>query len=278
MIVCPLLLIVSSTVTVVIVSRAKLIIERLSFLGAFGSAILFVLKFLPYAVIWSLFAFVYLFMPNKKVKFASGAIAGIIAGTLFQLFQWAYVSFQIGVSRYNAIYGSFAALPLFLVWLMISWMIVLFGAEVSYAHQNSETFELEPDYDDLSHRLKIFLSLRVAHLLIQNFARGEVSPTAAQIASWLDVPFRLVNEILSDLVACGIVSVTCRTPEQDPTYQPAQETDRFTVAYVMKQLEHKGTRTTPVKQSDVGDKLLKCLEALEDTIEKSPANVKLKDL
>ncbi len=277
-IVCPVLLIIASTVTVVVISQVKLIVEKLSFLGVLGSGILFVLKFLPYAVIWGLFTFIYLFMPNKKIKFASGAVAGIIAGTLYQLFQWAYLSFQFGVSRFNAIYGSFAALPLFLLWLQISWMIVLFGAEVSYAHQNAQTFELEPDYSSLSHRLKLFLTLRVAHLLIKNFSRGDPPLPSYQIADTLELPVRLVNEILSDLVAAGIISVTCNQQAEEQAYQPAQDSDVFTIAYVLEALESTGAKTSPDRSSLERDPLFKCLGTFQEAIEKSPANMKLKDI
>ena len=78
-------------------------------------------------MIWILFTFVYIFMPNIKVRLTSALLAGIIAGTAYEVVQWAYIIFQVGVSKYNAIYGGFAALPLFLAWLQVSWLIVLFG-------------------------------------------------------------------------------------------------------------------------------------------------------
>ena len=92
-----------------------------------------------------MFTFVYIFMPNTKVLFRFGALAGIIAGTGYQIFQWSYINVQINVAKYNAIYGSFAALPLFIIWLQLSWLIVLFGAEITFACQNIDTCEFEPD-------------------------------------------------------------------------------------------------------------------------------------
>jgi len=154
MLICPVLFIVSSTATVVVTSLVRLVVEKISVLGTIGPAIFFILQWLPFAVMWILFTFVYLFMPNGKIQFKSGLFAGVVGGTLYQIFQNVYVAFQIGVAQYNAIYGSFAALPLFLVWLQVSWMIVLFGAEISYAHQNEQTFEFEPDRLKLSEGYK----------------------------------------------------------------------------------------------------------------------------
>jgi len=117
MLICPFLFIMSSTVTVLISGKVEVFIQKITILGAVAPAIFFMLKFLPYLAIWVLFTFMYIFMPNTKVNFMSGLLAGLIAGAMFQIFQLVYINLQVGVTRYNAIYGSFAALPLFLVWL-----------------------------------------------------------------------------------------------------------------------------------------------------------------
>ena len=127
----PFLVVISGTLTVVVTGKIKGIALRFGIVHALGPAVMYPLKLAPYAVLWLLFIFMYSFMPNTKVRSSSAIVGGIIAGTLFQLFQWVYINFQIGVARYNAIYGSFAALPLFLIWLNWSWLIVLYGAEVS---------------------------------------------------------------------------------------------------------------------------------------------------
>ncbi|HQQ61563.1 MAG TPA: YihY/virulence factor BrkB family protein, partial [Kiritimatiellia bacterium] len=145
MLVCPVMLILSGGVTVFITTQVELILEKFAILGGFSPIVFFILEGLPYTMMWGLFTFLYLFMPNTKVRFASAFIAGILAGTIFQAVQWGYITFQVGVVKYNAIYGSFAALPLFLVWLQASWLIVLYGAEFAFAYQNVDTYEYEPD-------------------------------------------------------------------------------------------------------------------------------------
>src|SRR3972149_3873262 len=129
MLIAPVLIIMSGSITIFITTQITRITESIELIGFFSPLIFLLLKLLPYCMIWLLFTFIYIVMPNTKVNFKSALIAGIIAGTIFQVSEWAYISFQIGVAKYNAIYGSFAAMPLFLIWLQTSWLIVLFGAE-----------------------------------------------------------------------------------------------------------------------------------------------------
>ncbi len=133
------------------------------YLGPLGDAILMELNILPYGVVWILFTFIYFFLPNTQVRLKACIMAGVLAGTIFQLLQWFYITFQVGVANYGAIYGTFAALPLFLVWLQFSWLVVLFSAEVSFTEQNVETYELEPDSLKVSGAFKKLLALKIVH-------------------------------------------------------------------------------------------------------------------
>lgn len=278
MLICPILLIMSSSITVVITSQVKLITQKIVLLGAISPVIFLILKLLPFCVIWILFTFVYIFMPNTKVNFKSSVLAGIVAGTIYQIVQWAYINLQIGVAKYGAIYGSFAALPLFLIWLQVSWLIVLFGAEISFAHQNVETYEFEPDCLRASHSFKRLLALRIVQLCVRNFSKGERPWTATQISHALEIPIRLVNEILYELVNSGIISETKEDEDKDVAYQPARDIEAFTVKNVIDMLERRGSDDIPVAQSKELDKLSDCLKTFSDAIEKLPANMALKDV
>jgi len=278
MLICPILFILSSTVTVIIKSQVQLVVQKISLLGAISPAIFFSLKLLPYCVIWILFTFVYMFMPNIRIRFGSGLFAGIVAGTLYQIFQLAYLTFQIGVAKYNAIYGSFAALPLFLVWLQVSWMVVLLGAEVSFAHQHAETYEFEPDASAASYAFKRLLTLRIVHLLVKGFSEGNTPLPALEIADRLELPIRLVRKILHQLVASEIASEICDGQDKHPSYQPAVGTDLLTVKYVIDKLEEHGTDAIPMAESEELEKLSECLKAFGEATEKSPANLRLKDI
>jgi membrane protein len=278
MLICPILIILSSSVTVFITTQVTLVMEKISLLGAFSSVILSFLKLLPYGLIWGLFTFLYIFMPNTKVRFSSGLLASVIAGTIFQLIQWGYIAFQIGAAKYNAIYGSFAALPLFLVWLQLSWLIVLYGAELSFAHQNVDTYEFEPDALQASHRLKTLLSLQVAHHLIRNFSKGEAPLTARQIWQQLGIPMRLVNEILFELEKSNVISATRTEGDGDRGFQPARDINMLTIQYVIGAVEMRGINALPFVHTPEFMALSEAVDAFRKTIEKMPANRLLKDL
>jgi membrane protein len=217
-------------------------------------------------------------MPNTKVKFLSGFIAGVIAGIAYQVAQWGYIHFQVGVAQYNAIYGSFAALPLFLIWIQISWLIVLFGAEISFALQNIGTFEFEPDCSRVSLSFKRLLALQITHLITKNFS-DEVKPlTANQISHTLEIPARLVYQILYELVGCGVAVETKTEEDQEFAYQPACTINHLTIKHVIDALDKSGTDDIPVAQNRELKILSNTLDTFNDTIEKSSANKLLKDI
>ena len=229
-------------------------------------------------MIWLLLTFIYIIMPNTKVNFKSALIAGVIAGTIFQLSEWAYINFQIGVAQYNAIYGSFAALPLFLIWMQISWLIVLFGAEISFANQNVDRYEFEIDSSQMSASYKRMISLLIAHLVIKNFSRGDKPLTVPEISNTLEVPVRVVRQIIYELVECNIFSETKVEEPKDLAYQPAQSIDHLTIRYVIDTLDQRGIDNIPVADTEELKSLTESLESFKDAIDKSPANKLLKDL
>jgi len=278
MLICPILIVVSSGVTVFMSTQILLITEKISLLGALSPLIFLIIKILPYCVIWLLFSFIYIFMPNTKVNFSAGIIAGIIAGTVYQVIQWAYINFQIGATKYNAIYGSFAALPLFLAWLQLSWLIVLLGAEISFAHQNVDTYEFEPDCLLTSRSFRKLIALRITQSLVKNFARGGKPITATEISHNLEIPIRLVRDILFELSESGIVIETKTQDYKVLGFQPARDIDTLTIKYVLDAMDHKGTDNIPVAQDEEFKKLSESLNAFAVLIEKSPQNKLLKNI
>jgi membrane protein len=278
MLVCPILLAVASGATVFLSGQIQTITEKIPLLKNLGPVFWLAMKLLPYLTIWVSFTFIFIFMPNTNVRFVSGLIAGIVAGTLFQLVQWAYVNFQVQITTRYAIYGSFAALPLFLLWLQTSWLIILFGAEVSFAHQNVETYEFEPDCLSASHSFKTLLSLFITQRLVHRFCDGEKPSDASGLSHELEIPIRLVRQLLYDLSESGVLSEAHKGEEKELSYQPATDADKITVKFVIDRLEQRGTSTIPVAKSGELDKISDCLRQFGEIIEKSPANVLLKNL
>ena len=278
MLVGPVLLMMSSGITVLMASQAEIFIQKIALLGPISPVIFALLKSLPYATIWILFTFTYVFMPNTKVHFKSGALAGIIAGSMCQIFQWGYVSFQVGVAKYNAIYGSFAALPLFLIWLQLTWLIVLFGAEISFAHQNVDTFEFEPDALSVSHAFKRLLALRIVNLLVKHFSDGDTSWDETKISRTLEIPIRLVRQILYELVACGVISQIKVDEDETIAFQPARNPETMTIKNVVDALDQLGSDHIPVAESEELKNLGESMKRLNDLVDTSPDNVLLKDI
>lgn len=278
MLICPILLIASSSATVFIQSQITSIVEKISILGFLGSLILFAINFMPYCVLWIVFSFIYIVMPNTKVNIGAGIFAGITAGTIYQLWQWAYINLQIGASKFGAIYGSFAALPLFLMWLQVSWLIVLLGAEFSFAHQNVDTYELEPDCQEVSPAFKKLLSLRIVHLLVKRFTEGSEPLIGAEIAHQLEMPIRLARELLFDLVQAGILIEVRGDGSKVQAYQPAQDPERFTIAFVLETLDKTGNETLPLSRTPELEKIESSLNAMRDAFRKMPQNALLKTM
>lgn len=278
MLVLPLLFIVSSTATVIIAGKIQVIMHKVSLLGYIAPLIQTGIRLLPLLVIWFMFTLVYIFIPNTQVRVRSALLAGVAAGTAYQLFQYLYVTFQIGVARYNAIYGSFAALPLFLIWLQASWMIVLSGAELSFASQNVDTYEFEPDASRASVSFRRLLSLRIVNLLIEHFVQGEEPLDEDAIAHRLGIPIRLLRMLLHDLSEAGLITPVRLPKEKKHAYQPAFDPDRISLATVLTSLDRSGTDDIPVVQSPELTRLRRYLESLAAEMDQSGANVLLKDV
>lgn len=276
--VAPILFVMSSSMTVFITTRITHIAQRIEFFGFISPLILLTLKVLPYCVVWLLFIFIYIFMPNTKVKWRSGVLGGIVAGTAFEILQWGYISFQVKVSNYGAIYGGFAILPLLMIWLQLSWLIVLFGAEIAFAHQNVETYELEPQSLGASTTIKRLLALSISHLCIKRFMKGEKPLNATEIAAILETPIRLTNQVLYDLVNCGVLSESIGKEEKIMFYQPALSIDHLSINYIIRSLDELGSEDIPITRSSEIERISNCMEEFSAVLEKSDSNLLLKDI
>ena len=278
MFLAPVLLVVSSSATVLVASKVQMIVNKIAFLGIFGSVIFFLLSLLPYVSMWTLLTMVYLVMPNTRISLRSGFLGGVAAGTVYQIVQWIYIKFQIGVASYSAIYGSFAALPLFLVWVQMSWMILLLGAEIAHASEHYETFGFYPDYFKISTYSKKFLMLRIIHLVTKKFTLRERPLSAKQIASALEIPVRLVQQLLDDLTNIGLVTETTTRTKNEVAFQPGRPLEDLTVKHALEEYEKNGLIQIPDFQSEEAESISRYLRDISEAIEKSPGNVTLKGI
>ncbi len=277
MIISPVNFILSSSIIVFITTRVSSLAESETFFGVIGPVLSLILWLLPFVLIWILFGFIYMVMPNTRVRFRSGLAAAVTAGTIYQIVQWIYLEFQIGMARNNAIYGGLAAVPLFLVWLQMSWMIVLLGAEISFAVQNVDTYESPIDSARLSTRCRRALSLLIVHRVVKQFEDGGRPLTADQIASVLNIPIRLVGDMLHDLVASGVFSRVVTDDERDHAYQPARDINTFTVSRIIEMMEKNGCDEIDVEGREKLEDVFRTLDRFSEEIERSDANRPISD-
>jgi membrane protein len=189
-------------------------------------------------LIWGMFTFVYIVLPNTKVRFTSALTASLVSGTTFLLFQWAYVALQSSMSAYNAIYGSFAALPLFMLWLQNSWSIMLIGCELSFAIQNEKRFDEERTLPALSLDVSRKLMLAIVAVVARSFRNGQGAMSMRSIRKKLNLPTRIASKLISTLVACGLLNeVRCEEEEYEVAYAPARDVTTLRVCDVLEAID-----------------------------------------
>ena len=277
-IVCPILVVMASSLTVTMASQLKAIAGKLSQWGLPPAPILLLLKVIPFVLIWVVFAFILIYMPNTKVRLRPGIVAAVAAGTAYQAAQWIYISFQVGVAKANAIYGSFAALPLFLVWIQLSWLIVLMGSEISFAAQNVDTHGFPEGSENVSPYHRKILSLLVARLVVRNFTAGERPLTPSRIANALGMPSLLVHRILGDFSSAGFLSAVKTEEGEETAYQPARDIRSVTVKNVLDSLERSGSADLPFTPAGDFRAISDTLDAFGEAIGRSPENRLITDL
>ncbi len=198
------------------------------------------LKVLPFIITIFTFTGLYIYLPNTKVHFKHAFYAGIFTGIAFQIFQYLYISGQMWVSKYNAIYGSFAFLPLLLLWMQLSWTICLLGAEIAYAAQNVRNYEFETDAKNISKRYYEFLVLTIMTLIIKRFQEEKQAYTADEISIEYKIPSRLTNHVLFQLVDLGLIN-EIKDENQYPNYQPAIDINMISVKYLFDKVDTHGS-------------------------------------
>ena len=236
------------------------------------------LGFVSVVMIWLMFAFVYLVMPNTKVKLRNAAIAGVIAGTAFQIFQLAYIYIQSRLTSYNAIYGSFAAVPLFLIWMQSSWQIVLFGAELSFAYQNIQKFEYEKQAREMSYEYHKKALVVVMYQIVNHFINKSGGVSSETIAGALNLPLRVVRDAIYDLEKVGLIASIVSKEEKVNLYVPARDVHTLRVYDVVHQVEAAGKASFDTQQSSEFQWADSVLNRLERVVAESDDNVLLKDL
>jgi len=190
----PVLIFAALTITATLQSNA--LVQSLMSLEPFGTVILTLLKLVPYLTLWGAYTFVYVFVPNTRVKLKAALVGGLVAAVLWQTVGWGFAAFVASSTRYYAIYSSFAILLLFLLWLHVGWVIVLLGAQVAYAYQHLNLYQ--QDREALAHSPvgREQLALHLMFLVGRNFYHGADPMSVAELANELNLPAGLVNDFM----------------------------------------------------------------------------------
>ena len=270
----PLLILLSSGISIFMSTFVKNMQE----FTLLAPLVKFLVRLTPFLLTWGMFTALYIFMPNTKVKFKYAFFPGILAGSAFQAFQYIYIGSQIWVSRYNAIYGSFAAIPLFLLWTQISWSICLYGAQLCYVAQNLRNFSFSKETENISRRYHDFLCILIMSLICKRFQTNEIPYTAETLSDEHKIPIRLTTTILYELQDLRLIHDTLiENEDEEMGYLPAIDINRMNVGMLLNRLDEVGSEAFKIDRSRYNATWEALTKAREDFYENT-AKILLKDL
>lgn len=223
------------------------------------------LRTVPFIVASGVFTWIFIAIPNTKVRFLSAVIPGVIMGVLFQVVQIFSVYLVILFTRMSLVYGAFSAIPLILIWLHITCWLLLVGAELAFAIQNNDMFAYEKDLENMSRRYKDYVMLYLLSVIIRRFEQGKVPQTAQEMAAKNQLPIRLVQQLLSRLEETNIVRRVYVEQAEDETFVPALDTRQITVEMVIGRISAQGTEEflqhTPPEMQEFWQCYVKMIDA-----------------
>ena len=271
----PILIVLTSGLSIFIAAIA----DRMPDFLMLGSAVRFLIDLTPYVLMSAMFVALYVFMPNTKVELRSVIVPGILAGIAMQGLQFVYIHSQIFLSSYNAIYGSFAALPLFMLWMQISWTICLFGAELCYTNQNLDFYDYDAHSGEISHRYKLMLCAVLMSRICRRFAEGKKPYSILELRQETSIPIRFVSDLLYELINAGLLTeVTSDEKSEESRFMPAEDISNLTLGTMIDRLEAQGTWKIDLDLSNVfTSEWRKVIEARLNYL-KTTRNILLQDL
>ncbi len=274
----PALFIASSSVTVFATTKLTDILSQSDMLDGLKPLVSFLVQLIPFILLCTISTAAFLAMPNTRVKIRSAFIAGLFAGIALQILQIVYVESQLGITRLGTLYGSFAAVPLLMVWIQMSWVVVLIGAQLSYYMQNITRYEFEFDVQTVSPRQKKRLSLLVMHSLIDDFVTGVKPRAPEEISLELSLPVRTVHDCLDMLREASMVTEVWNEENEKYVYQPGTDINKMTLSFVLEKIEVSGSLHKVVINNADYKKIDAALTKFESLVASSEFNVLLRDI
>lgn len=260
----------TASVSNVAVVKDVMDIEAVSVMFTFFS------RLIPYLLIILAFTLIYLFVPNTKVKFRSALIGGIVSGILWETSGWVFASFIVNSTNYTAIYSAFATLIVFMIWLYLSWLILLVGGSIAFYHQHPEHRNLQSRILSLSNRMREKLSLLIMTLIGQHYYHNKPAWTMDALVKKTNVGVEAVGLLIENLIQAKLL---VKTEGESPGYLPARAPETIMVKDLLKSIRQAGEsanlRIDNLPQVDVIDALY---NEIEVSIDNSLAERNLHDL
>ena len=257
-------------ITIILTSGISIFLNSMATISPMWQAIepirrLLLLRLVPFVVTSGVFTWIFIAIPNTKVRFVSAVIPGVLMGVLFQVVQMFSVYLVVLFTRMSVVYGAFSAIPLILIWLHITCWLLLVGAELAFAIQNNDMFAYEKDLETMSRRYKDYVMLYLLSVIVKRFEQGELPQTAQQMAEQNKLPIRLVQQLLSRLEETNIVRRVYIEQAEDETFVPAMDPRMITVEMVIGRISAQGTEEflqhTPQEMQEFWQRYLKMCEA-----------------
>lgn len=218
---------------------------RIISIEPFGTLFYFIMSKSPYIIVCAAFTFLYIFIPNTKVKFKSALVGGLLAGILWETAGWAFASFIVSSAKYAAIYSGFAILIMFMLWLYLSWLILLVGAQISFYHQYPHFLTANKDVFHLSNRLRERLTLMIMYFVGYNYFHNKDHWTLDGLVNRLELPVDTIHNILTLLEQNALILETADDP---PAYIPARSIETIKLNDLLNSIRIAKTETLSVEK------------------------------
>ena len=237
----PILIIVSSGLSIFLATIAE---DYPNFM-VLSTTLKLLINLSPYALSGLLFTGLYMFMPNTEVNFRHAVLPGFIAGTAFQILQYFYIHSQIWVSSYNAIYGSFAELPMFMLWINFSWIICLFGAQLSYANQNLKSYYYIKDIHKISRNYHDVLLILIMSKICKRFKKGMDAYTIKGLSVETNLPSGVISRLTRELKDMHLLIFEAADQDSTLRFTPAEDINHLTINLLLERIDNYGEKITP---------------------------------
>ncbi len=200
----------------------------------------FIGRLIPYMLVIAAFTFIYIFVPNTKVKFRAALIGGVVAGILWETVGWGFAAFVVNSTKYTAIYSAFATLIILFIWLYVSWLILLIGGSIAFYVQHPEQRNLESRILQLSNRMKEKLALMIMALVGQHYYQQGDAWTVDKLSRRMKVGNEACGRMVTILECAGLL---VRTADEPPAYLPGHALETLPLQAIVDVVREAGETT-----------------------------------